>query len=745
MLTCTIRRVIGPVKSLLSPFLERSDVARAWHDKPALHSCNLPNELISCMSLFIRLFLFCSLLPVLVSAQPAPQPGRIDPARVTIARDSYGVPHIFAKTDSEVAYGLAWAHAEDNFETIQQLVLPAKGMLGRHLGKEGAAVDYVVELLHAPEIVAAAGDTALSPDFRAVVLGYLQGLNDYAAAHPGEVLVRGTFPVTLAEYLKVSVLSLSVISGVERALQGIFAGKVPTVDLGEKGSNAFAIHRSKTTDGQTMLAINSHQPLEGPVAWYEAHLCSEQGWNALGSLFPGGATIFHGVNEHLGWAHTVNYQDKIDIFQLQTDKNHPDKYRFDGQWIALDQKRVRLRIKGIPFAIGKKAYWSKYGATVKTKQGWFSLRTGANQDLRGLEQWYRMNKARSFTEFRGALAMTAIPGFNIVYADPDTIYYVSNGKIPFRNPAYDWSGTVPGNTSKTLWTTFHPLSDFPQYLNPPGGYLFNMNNTPFNATAPADNLRPEVFDKTMGYERWNTNRSLRFAELIGRYDKLTYADVKRIKYDQQLPARLEFPQGPDVNLLFSLNASAYPDIRPTIDTLNAWNRQATANSHGAALFANFYYYWRDKLAGQDVTKKVLTADECAEGLRHAQRHFQTYFGKTSVALGEYQKHARGDKAVPIWGIPDVLTAITSGPFKDGRIHAGRIHSTNGESYISLVRFPGVGLPIIETINCFGASNRPNSPHYTDQMDLFVQQKTKPMTLNKADVLRTAKRVYHPGE
>ena len=679
-------------------------------------------------------------LPFFLSAQPNPLPARIDPARVTIARDAYGVPHIFAKTDAEVAYGLAWAHSEDNFETIQQLVLPAKGLLGRHLGKKGAAADYIVELLHAPELVAERGETALSPDFRAVVLGYLQGINDYAAAHPNEVLVRGTFPVTLTDYLKVSVLSLSVISGVERALQSIFTGKVPTLNLGEKGSNAFAIHRDKTTDGQTMLAINSHQPLEGPVAWYEAHLCSEEGWNALGSLFPGGTTIFHGVNEHLGWAHTVNYQDKIDIFQLQTDKAHPDQYLFDGQWIPLEEKRVRLRIKGIPFAIGKKAYWSKYGATVKTKQGWFSLRTGANQELRGLEQWYRMNKARSFSEFRQALEMTAIPGFNIIYADPDTIYYVSNGKIPVRDPAYDWSGTLPGNTSKTLWTKFRPLSDFPQYLNPPSGYLFNMNNTPFNATGPADNLRPEQFDKTMGYERWNTNRSLRFAELIGQYDKLSYADLKRIKYDQQLPAQLEFPQGPDVNALFSLDKTSYPDLSPIIDTLTTWNRQATVDSRGATLFALFYYYWRNKLAGQDAINKVLTTDECAEGLRHAQTHLKTYFGRTDVMLGEYQKHVRGTKELPLWGIPDVLTAITSAPHKDGRIH-----STHGESYISLVRFPKAGLPLLETINCFGASARPDSPHYTDQMELFVDMKTRPMTLDKAEVLRTAKRTYHPGE
>ena len=674
------------------------------------------------------------------------RPGLVKSADVTIARDSYEVPHIFAKTDPEVAYGLAWAHAEDDFKTIQLLILPTKGLLGRHLGKKGAAADYVVELLHAPELVAEQGATALSPDFRMVLEGYLQGLNDYARTHLNEVLVEGAFPVSITDYLKASVLSLSVISGVERVLQAIYGGKVPTAELLKTaGSNAIAVHHTKTTEGKTLLAVNSHQPLEGPVAWYEAHLCSEQGWNILGGLFPGGATIFHGVNEHLGWAHTVNYQDKIDTYQLQTDEARPNQYFFDGEWLPLAEKTVKLRVKGIPFAIGRKAYWSKYGATIKTKRGWFAIRTGANQDLRGTEQWYRMNKARSFSEFQKAMQMTAIPGFNVVYADPDTIYYVSNGKIPYRDPAYDWSGTLPGNTSKTLWTKFRPLSDFPQYINPPGGYLFNMNNTPFNATAPANNLRPEQFDRTMGYERWDNNRSVRFGELIGQYNKLSYADFKRIKYDLQLPTKLSYVVGPDGNALFTLKPDDYPDIRDIIQTVVTWNRQATADSKGALLYLLFYEYWKDKATKMADPPKALTPDDCAEGLRYAKTYLLKHrlgvpISRTDIVLGDYQKHVRGGKELPVWGIPDVMASMYAKPYANGRVQ-----SSQGESYIQLVKFPKVGLPEIETINCYGASNHPDSPHYADQMALFVDQKTKPMTLDKATVLREAKRVYHPGE
>ncbi len=685
-------------------------------------------------------FLLRQLLCLLILSSPLL--AQINPATVTIARDAYGVPHIFAKTDAEVAYGLAWAHAEDDFKTIQLLLLPAKGLLGRQLGKAGAAADYVVELLHAPELVAEQFPANLSPDYRTVLEGYLQGINDYARTHPEEVLQKRAFPVTVQDYLKAVVLSLSVISGVDRALREILAGKVATLAFPSAsglGSNGIAVHHSKTTEGKTLLAINSHQPLEGPVAWYEAHLCSEQGWNILGGLFPGGTTIFHGVNEHLGWAHTVNYQDKIDVYQLQTDAQHPRQYMVDGQWLRLDEKRVKLHVKGIPFAIGRKAYWSIYGATVLTKQGMFAIRTGANQGFEGMEQWYRMNKARNFSEFKQAL-QKLVPGFNIIYADPDTIYYVSNGKIPLRDPAYNWRGTLPGNTRKTLWTQFHPLAELPQYTNPPSGYLFNMNHTPFNATGPADNLKASAYDPTMGYETWNNNRSTRFVEMMRQYDKLSYADFKQIKYDLQLPKTLAYVTGPDANALFTLNPTDYSDIAGEIKTLNTWDRRSNTDSRGAALFLIFYHYWKDKAAQLPQPKAALTKDDCAEGIRYAKTYMQQHFGRTTLTLGEYQKHVRGSKELPLWGLPDVMAAIYAVPYKNGMVH-----SNQGESYIELVKFPKTGLPEIETVNCFGASNHPDSPHYTDQMELFVGMKTKPMTLDKAAVLRDAKRVYHPGE
>ncbi|MBL7732239.1 MAG: penicillin acylase family protein, partial [Chitinophagaceae bacterium] len=86
------------------------------------------------------------LLPILLLLSTTTY-AQFNPSAITIARDSFGVPHIFAPTDPEVAYGIAWAHAEDDFETLQLVVLSGKGKLGTGLGKKGAQGDYVIQLL----------------------------------------------------------------------------------------------------------------------------------------------------------------------------------------------------------------------------------------------------------------------------------------------------------------------------------------------------------------------------------------------------------------------------------------------------------------------------------------------------------------------------------------------------------------------------------------------------------------------
>jgi acyl-homoserine-lactone acylase len=669
-----------------------------------------------------------------VSLQASAQ---IDPNNITIARDSFGVPHIFAPTDPEVAYGLAWAHAEDDFATLQLVVLSGKAQLGSGLGKKGAEGDYVINLLRIRQTVDEQWNT-LSPDFVALIKGYVAGLNAYAKAHPAEIIYKKAFPFDEKEYLTAVVFSVSLFCGVDNALPQILGGKVATLPgFNPQGSNSFAMNSNKTTTGESFLAINAHQPQEGPVAFYEAHLQSEQGWNMLGGLFPGGCLIFHGTNENLGWAHTVNYQDKIDVFQLEINPANSNQYKFDGAWLNLEENKVKLHVKGIPVAIGKKIYWSKYGATLKTDKGVFAIRLPATMDIKALEEWYRMNKARNFTEFYKAVSMTSLPMFNIMYADRfDTIFYISNGKMPRRNPdpKYNWRSTVPGNTSATLWTEFKPIGELPQYINPPSGYLFNTNHSPFLATDVKDNLDRTKFDKNDGFETYHNNRSQRVTELING-DKIDYNTFKRIKFDQQLPRQLKYTYG--IDSMMNLNAGDYPALKEVIANLQGWDKKAVANSKGAAVFLLVYDYVSKKL--RDQPARQLTKAESVETYQYVNDYMLKYFGKTDLVLGDVQKLVRGDDARPAWGLPDVLTAAYTEVYKDGMRKV-----ISGDAYICFVRYPkNGGLPIIESVNTFGASMHPTSPHYKDQMAMFQNQQTKHMTLDKAEVLRTAEKIYHP--
>jgi acyl-homoserine-lactone acylase len=676
-------------------------------------------------------FLFVFIL-ILVSTSHA----QFDASKIDIVRDKFGVPHIFGKTDPDVAYGLAWAHAEDDFKTIQQSLLAGKAMLAKYQGKKGAQIDYIIHLLRIPELVEEKFDTDLSPDFKKLLEGYCAGLNAYAKNHPQEVLLKSAFPITPKDMVQYSVLQLCILSGADGALASIYGGTVPLLEnYKTQGSNAIAVNSHKTADGQVYLDINAHQPLEGPVAFYEAHLCSEDGWNIIGANFPGAPSILHGCNENLGWAHTVNAPDKLDVYQLEINPGNKLQYKFDGNWETLEERTAKLKVKisGIVIPISKKTYWSKYGPTIITTRGTFSIRMPAQMDIRGLEQWYRFNKAKNFTEFKSALNMLAIPGYNIVYADRfDTIYYLSNGRIPIRDPKYNWKTTLPGNTSATLWTALHPLADLPQVLQPQSGFVYNTNHSPFHATEGPGNA--VVKDVTMGYETLENNRSLRFAELIAKHDKLSFEDFKKIKFDRQYPTKFAFPF--NIDSIFLLNATEHPEIADLINQLNNWDKNAAAESIGAGTFLMVYDSLRSK-RNQYLQTKMLFKDQAVAMLQEIKADMLKYFGRTNLQLGDIQKLVRGDKAIPQPGLPDVLAPMYSIPYKNGMVKGNQ-----GDAYVELVRFTKDG-PIIETINTYGASSKKDSPHYTDQMEMYTHQQTKKMTLNKKEVYANAEKIYHP--
>src|SRR6056300_280481 len=344
---------------------------------------------------------------------------QIDPTNIEIIRDSYGVPHIYASTDAEVAYGLAWAHAEDDFETIQLGYLAGDAKLSRYMGLKGAGADFLAQLIEA-ERTAAEQFNTLSDEFVAVVEGYAAGLNAYAEKHPEEVLEKSLFPVTPIKMVAYSQLQLFVSNTADQLVKQIVSNKTPEIATPKddsNGSNLIALSSIKTGQEASFLTINTHQPLEGPTSWYEAHLVSEEGTNIIGALFPGAPCILTGANEYLGWTHTVNFQDKADLYKLEMLDKKTLTYKVDEDELTLEKHKAKVYLKlfGLKIGINRTFYSSIYGPTLKNSKGFYAVRTPSTTTILALEQWWRMNKARSFTEFYNTLKMNALPGYNIGY------------------------------------------------------------------------------------------------------------------------------------------------------------------------------------------------------------------------------------------------------------------------------------------------------------------------------------------
>ena len=166
----------------------------------------------------LLLILFATLQAPSILAQP-------DPSSIDIVRDRWGVPHIFAPTDAGVSYGLAWAHAEDDFATIQQTIMAGKRMVGRVIGRDGAAIDYFVHLIKARELVDDHIEE-LSPAYRKVIDAYTAGINAYAREHPKKVIHKKIFPVTVNEVVTAYVLSLTVMSSVDRIVGDLVNNRI---------------------------------------------------------------------------------------------------------------------------------------------------------------------------------------------------------------------------------------------------------------------------------------------------------------------------------------------------------------------------------------------------------------------------------------------------------------------------------------------------------------------------------------
>ena len=653
---------------------------------------------------------------------------------VRIRRDTYGVPHVKGPTDADVAFGFGYAHSEDDFKTIQNVALAVRGELAATEGVKAAPGDYLVHLMRVWERVNAGYETELPAKFRKVVEAYADGINYYAALHP-DAVTPDFLPLTGRDVVAGFVFKTPFFYGLDATLKRLLkdTGGAPPPPV---GSNGAAVAPSRTPDGATRLLVNSHQPYTGPVAWYEAVLQSAEGWHVAGGFFPGSPFMLHGFNAHLGWANTVNSPDLVDIYRLKINPKNENQYWLDGRWrdLKVEDAAIRVKIIGpIVWTVHRPVYFAAQGPVMKTDHGTYAIRYAGMGEIRQALQYYRLDKARDLAEWRAAMAMNALPSINYIYADAKgNIGYVYNGEFPLRKPGFDWKTYLPGTRSDLIWHRYLPFSKLPQIWNPPSGFVFNSNNTPFVATAPADDLKPANFPAWMGIQTNMTNRAWRALENFGGDPSITADDFRKYKFDLTYSEKSAFMA--HIRTLLAMPAAGDPELKTAQAILRAWDRRTDVRDRGTALAVL-------------TVEPVMHAEQAhaapialIDSLHKAIGTLKDHFGRLDPEWGRVNRIVRGKLDLAIDGGPDVYRAVYGERQSDGTLHA-----VAGDTLIIFVSWDKNGHVSARSISPYGATeSHADSPHYNDQTKMFVAMKTKPVWFTDADLKGHIEASYAPG-
>ena len=388
--------------------------------------------------------------------------------KARIIRDDFGVPHIYGDRDMDVAFGLAYAHSADDFSTIQDIILAVRGSLSAKNGVDSAVTDYLIQWMGIWDQVDAHYIKDIPPKTIEVIDAYAAGINLYAAEHPDEV-DPWLLPIKGKDVVAGFVFKTPLFYGLDSAIAALAEGKLGTgldksnnLEITDKtqpelGSQGIAINRARSADNMVRLLVNSHQPLTGPVAWYEARLKSYEGIDIVGGTFPGSPFILNGSGPALGWSSTVNKPDLIDIYRLTINPDNRNQYWMDEKWNELERKEVSIRIKllgPLYWIANEPVYHSAHGPVMQFEHGTYALRWAGMDEIRQTSFFHKLNRAKNIDEFKSALAMKAMPSINYVYADGDgNIALFYNAMMPNRSaqPDADWQAILPGDNSALIW------------------------------------------------------------------------------------------------------------------------------------------------------------------------------------------------------------------------------------------------------------------------------------------------------
>lgn len=645
--------------------------------------------------------------------------------QASIERDALGVPHIFGETDADMAFGLAWAQAEDGWEILEETLPYYRGEAARYFGREAAVTDYLIKWLGFWDVIARDYERALKPATRTYLDAFAAGFNAFAAQHPERVNLD-VLPVTSQDVIAAHMFRHLLFYGFEQPITALRAEtrqfeisdapELPNTAI-TLGSNATAIAPSRSRDGSTLLMINSHQPLTGPVSWYEAHLQSGEGLNVMGGLFIGAPALGVGFSKHHGWGATVNQPDLVDIFVLDIDPEDDNRYRVDGDWLALEAFDIPIKVLlwgWLPWTVKEKGYRSIHGPVMKTDHGTYAVRYAGMDEIRQVEQWLAMSAARSFEEWRAALALQHIASFNFVYANADgVIHFVHNAMMPERTKGWRWDQYLPGDREDLIWDAYLPLEALPSVTNPPSGFVHSANQSPFQVSSEGSNPVISEYPTESGWPTRMTNRAVRGLELLEANTAISMTDFSEIKHDNAYSPRY---RGHAFLEAIAALAPENPDETEALALIRGWDLHTDRDNRHAALgVCILLEEWQAERAGSALPDPRDTLHECMDSVRAVA-------GRLDPEWGVIQQHGRGDRTWPAAGGPDTLRAMYAEQLDEDDPF---VTVVAGDGLYYLIEWTAEGKQTILGTHQYGSQmTDPASPHYLDQAEDFAQEKMR---------------------
>ncbi|WP_024768626.1 acylase [Aquimarina macrocephali] len=689
-----------------------------------------------------------------------------------IIRDDFGVPHIYGKTDADAVFGLLYAQCEDDFNRVERNYIWAIGRLAEVEGEEALYSDLRARLFMTKE--EAIENYEKSPEWlKKLCIAFADGINYYLHTHPE---VKPKLLTHFEPWMPMYFSEGSIGGDIERvstkgiktfydnqepslSISKVNDGLIRLADNEPRGSNGFAISGKLTASGNAMLLINPHTSF---FFRGEVHVVSEEGLNAYGAVTWGQFFVYQGFNEKTGWMHTSTYTDIIDDFVETVTKNKDGlHYKYGDELRPVETLGVALKYKegGEVKERNFEMYRTHHGPiTHKMDNKWVA--TAMMWDpVKALTQSFTRTKLDNHKEFREMMDIRTNSSNNTVYADAEgNIAYYHGNFIPKRNTKFDYTKPVDGSDTDTDWKGLHTVDEAITLLNPANGWIQNCNSTPFTSAA-------EYSPKTEDYPRYMSRNSENFRgihaiRLLKKANGLTLEKLIEIAYDPYLPAF----EGLIPGLIAAYDQSPNPEksLKEPIEILRNWDFAVSKESVAMSLA---HYYGTIYLRKGNTPKQLKfmerinyfgsesPIEERIAIFKEAVSRLTDDFGSWNIPWGEINRYQRlnGDIKQPFNDQkPSMPVGLASGRWGalasyGARSYNGtkKIYGTSGNSFVAVVEF---GDKVkAKSMLAGGQSGDPNSPHFDDQAQRYVDVNFKDVAYYREDVEKKAKTVYHPGE